>query len=270
MNSKFARYLGAVCLIPVIIFLFIGGNYLKYFLMVLSLIGLKELYAVLHEKDYHVFSYVGFIFTIIYYISIGYKTEFTLFLIIIMMVVCLSVPVFDLKRNFVEASLTIFGFLYVPVMFSLISKIEMFQNGRFLVWLVFLCSWGNDTFGYYVGKTFKTFFKKHQLCPNVSPNKSIEGAVGGVLGSTLFCSLFGLYLNSININIAIYHFVIIGFAGAFFAIIGDLCASIIKRYLKIKDYSNLIPGHGGILDRFDSTLFVAVAVFFYFNLFLNL
>lgn len=270
MVNKFSRYLGAIFLIPVIIFLFIGGDFLRYFLMIVSLIGLKEFYNVIEAKGYYLFKYIGYIFTVIYFVFLNSRIELIFFLIIIMTVICLSIPVFNIKKNFIESALTVFGFLYIPVMFSLISKVNIFPDGKYLVWLVFLSSWGNDTFAYYVGKFFKTFFKVHKLCPNVSPNKSIEGAIGGIIGSTLICFFWGLYLNSININIAIYHYIIIGFIGAIFAIIGDLCASSIKRYLGIKDYSNLIPGHGGILDRFDSTLFVSVTVFFYFVLVMGL
>lgn len=270
MGNKFSRYLGAIFLIPVIIFLFIGGDFLRYFLMVVSLIGLKEFYNVIETKGYYLFKYTGYIFTIIHFVFLNSKIEFTLFLIIIMMVLCLLIPVFNIKKNFIEGALTIFGFLYIPVMFSLISKVNMFSNGKYFVWLIFLSSWGNDTFAYYTGKGFKTFSKVHKLCPNVSPNKSIEGAIGGIIGSIIVCLSLGIYLNSININIEIYHYIIIGFIGSLLAIIGDLSASSIKRYLNIKDYSNLIPGHGGILDRFDSTLFVSVTVFFYFVLVIGL
>lgn len=260
MEKKYERYIGVLFLIPVILFLFIGGDYLKFLVMILSLIGLKEFYDILKNKNYVVFKSVGYLFTLIYFLLLDYmSSDLLLFLVIMITCVCLSISIFDLKHNFIEGALTILGFLYIPVIFSLIPKIESMTFGKYFVWLIFISSWGNDTFAYYSGR----IFGKHKLCPQVSPNKSVEGAIGGIIGSILCCTIFGIIMSDYGLNINILHYALIGLIGSMFAIIGDLGASSIKRYIGIKDYSNLIPGHGGILDRFDSTLFVAIVVYFY-------
>ena len=116
-----------------------------------------------------------------------------------------------------------------------------------------------DTTAYYAGK----FLGKHKLCPRVSPKKTIEGSIGGLLGATIFCGLLGVVTTHYINSIPLYHFFIIGALCGVFSQFGDLVASTVKRYVDIKDYGNLIPGHGGILDRFDSILFSGVVVFYY-------
>ena len=131
------------------------------------------------------------------------------------------------------------------------------EYGKYLVWLVFIASWLCDTTAYYVGR----MFGKTKLCPEVSPKKTVEGSIGGLLGSAISCGVFGFIIASYGVNISLIHYVIIGLICGVFCQFGDLVASSIKRYAGVKDYSNLIPGHGGILDRFDSILFSSVVVF---------
>jgi phosphatidate cytidylyltransferase len=126
------------------------------------------------------------------------------------------------------------------------------------VWLVILTAFGSDIFAYFTG----TLIGKHKLCPNLSPKKTVEGLIGGAVGSTLLCGVYGYFF----LNDMFIHCLIIGFLGGFVATIGDLSASAIKRHLGVKDYGHLIPGHGGILDRFDSVLFTAPFVFYYFQI----
>jgi phosphatidate cytidylyltransferase len=130
-----------------------------------------------------------------------------------------------------------------------------------LVWLVFLSSWICDTFAYLAGVTMG----KHQLAPVLSPKKSIEGSIGGVLGSLVLGALFG-FLCRMELS-GVFRDPVIGCAlvsgiGAVLSKIGDLAASAVKRDHGVKDYGTLIPGHGGILDRFDSVIFVSPAIYF--------
>ena len=118
----------------------------------------------------------------------------------------------------------------------------------------------SDTCAYFAGYAFG----KHKLIPKVSPKKTIEGSIGGILGSTLICLAFGYYFN-IDLKVI----VILGFLGSIVAQVGDLFASSVKRYVGIKDYGKLIPGHGGILDRFDSVILVAPFVYSIINLFIK-
>ena len=115
-----------------------------------------------------------------------------------------------------------------------------------------------DIFAYFTGY----FFGKHKLAPVLSPKKTIEGALGGVLGSVLFSIVFALIA-----KLDIFpHMVIMGVVGSIFAQLGDLTASAFKRKIGIKDYGNIIPGHGGILDRVDSIIFTAPVIYYYLQL----
>ena len=128
------------------------------------------------------------------------------------------------------------------------------------MWLVFLCSWGCDTCAYCVG----VLIGKHKMSPKLSPKKSVEGAVGGVLGAALLTILYGLAFKK-AMGTEVSHILIMGAisaVGALISMVGDLTASAIKRNYEIKDYGTLIPGHGGILDRFDSVIFTAPIIYF--------
>lgn len=147
------------------------------------------------------------------------------------------------------------GFMYIAYFVSHIVRIDMLREYRVLIWLVFITAFGTDVFAYFTG----VFLGKHKLCPKISPKKTIEGSVGGIIGSALLSGVFG-YLFAPEIWI---HCVVIGLLGSVAAQAGDLTASAFKRKLGIKDYGNLIPGHGGVLDRFDSVLFTAPFVYYY-------
>lgn len=129
------------------------------------------------------------------------------------------------------------------------------SDGVFFILLAFLCSWLTDGFALFAGMAFG----KHKLAPKISPKKTIEGAVGGVVGNTLFCvGLFCVFKAKFNLSptIKLWEVIVCAFALSCISIFGDLAASTIKRSHGIKDFGNLLPGHGGIMDRFDSSLFV--------------
>ena len=107
---------------------------------------------------------------------------------------------------------------------------------------------------------------KIKLCPRISPKKTVEGALGGIVGSVVFSSISGIIINKLGMDIRIIHFVITGLLCGIASEVGDLAASYIKRYTGIKDFGNIIPGHGGVLDRFDSILFTAPVIYYYFVL----
>ena len=149
------------------------------------------------------------------------------------------------------------GFV-VPFLLSALVRILSSVNGRYVILVPFVVAFLSDAGAYFVGLRFG----RHKLAPVVSPNKTIEGAVGGVVGAMVGMLLYSLVLDLVFPYLEIhYGFAILyGFAGSLVGIFGDLCFSIIKRQTGIKDYGNLIPGHGGILDRFDSMMMVAPLV----------
>lgn len=252
------RYLGAAMIAPFIIFIFLGGPYLKAFTVVLSALGLYEFYNALRQKEFNPISIVGYVLLGLFYIM-NNNFESLMFLVIIGTVALLCVPIINLKYTFIDVAITLLGFIYVVVLFSFIPLVNSKVGGVYLVWLIFIGSWLADTSAYYAGRTFG----KTKLCPEVSPKKTIEGSIGGFLGSTIGCGIFGIIVNQYVPGVAIIHYFLIGALCGIMGQFGDLVASSVKRYVGIKDYSNLIPGHGGILDRFDSILFNATVVFYY-------
>ena len=146
-----------------------------------------------------------------------------------------------------------FGFVYVGVMMSFIYQIRELQNGGEFVVLLFLAAWGNDTLAYCTGM----LIGKHKMAPVLSPKKSVEGAVGGVAGAALLGVIYAAATQGPMLEYAV-----ICAIGALISMVGDLAASAIKRNQGIKDYGKLIPGHGGILDRFDSVIFTAPVIYF--------
>lgn len=253
-----SRYLGAIVLAPLLVFVFLGGLPLKIFTIALSICGLYEFYNALKSKKIKVMPIIGYILLIIYYL-INNNFQWMLYIIVLAVVISLMIPIVNTKYSFIDVSVTFLGFIYVVILFSFIPLVNEKVNGEYLVWLIFIGSWLSDTAAYYSGK----YLGKKKLCPDVSPNKTIAGSIGGLLGATIGCGAFGIILGTYTPGIAIIHYFLIGALCGIMGQFGDLVASSIKRNVGLKDYSNLIPGHGGILDRFDSILFNGLVVFYY-------
>ena len=178
----------------------------------------------------------------------------------ILIVLFAQVVATEMRTTFKDIAYTFIGIFYVVFFIMFVAFIDGMPNGKILIWYVILAAWGTDIFAYFAGY----LFGKHKLIPKVSPKKTIEGSIGGILGSTLVCLGFGYYFN-LNLTMII----LLGFFGSIIAQMGDLFASSIKRYVGIKDYGKLIPGHGGVLDRFDSVILVAPFVYSVINLFIQ-
>ena len=166
------------------------------------------------------------------------------------------------ERKLEDALATITGIFYI-VFFSYhigllaLSGLDTPQL-KPLVWLVVITAFGTDIMAYFSGYALG----RHKLCPNISPKKTIEGSIGGTLGSIILCGVFGYFF----LPGMLVHCLVVGLLGGVISQFGDLTASVFKRKMGIKDYGNLIPGHGGILDRFDSVLFTGPLVLYYFSL----
>jgi phosphatidate cytidylyltransferase len=154
--------------------------------------------------------------------------------------------------------ITIIGMIYIGFFAFHIVLIDQMQDHSILKWLVLITAFGSDVFAYFTGM----LFGKHKLAPDLSPKKTVEGAIGGVIGSVALSALFGaLFAKELLI-----HCIVIGMLASPVSMAGDLTASAYKRDMGIKDYGKLIPGHGGIMDRFDSVLFTAPFVFYYIEI----
>jgi phosphatidate cytidylyltransferase len=258
------RYLGALILLPFIIFLFLGNIYLFGITLIVSLFGMYEFYNVMKTKKINPLNIIGYITCLIYFYIIynGHSLNGIVALNVFFALFLLCVPVINTKYNIIDVSVTYIGYIYICVFFSFIPLINAKAFGAYLVWLPFIAAWSCDTLAYYTGR-YLGKEGKHKLCPKVSPNKTVEGALGGLLGSTLACLIYGIIISR-NVHImSTSNYLFIGLICGVLCQFGDLVASSIKRYLGVKDYSNLIPGHGGILDRFDSILFASVVVYYY-------
>lgn len=162
------------------------------------------------------------------------------------------------KRGTYDTAATITTMVYIPFFAFHMVLIDMTEY-RLFIWIVVIAAFGQDICAYFTGY----FLGKHKMSPNLSPKKTVEGAVGGLLGSSLLSMAFGLvFMKNAGINhIGLICFVL-GLVGGAAGMAGDLTASMFKRKMGIKDYGTLIPGHGGIMDRFDSVLFVAPVIYY--------
>ena len=189
------------------------------------------------------------------------------------MVVTLSVPTIllilfaqviatDMKTTFKDIAYTFLGIFYVVFFMMFVAFIDGMQNGKILIWYAIIAAWGTDIFAYFIGK----HFGKHKFS-KVSPKKSIEGCIAGTVGAILLMLLYTYVANTFWGMSYSYGFIaMIGLILSLIGQIGDFAASSIKRYVDIKDYSNLIPGHGGMLDRIDSLIFLAPFAYALFTL----
>ena len=259
------RLLSGIVLVAVALLTIISGDYVLFFtLLGISLIGMQELYKVMkvREDHFNALEIAGYLGAVIYYVLMSLDFEkYGMMGVIISFMMFMFVYVFTYPKFKAEQVMpAFFGVVYVAVMLSFIYLTRNLPDGKFLVWLIFLSSWGCDTSAYCVGM----LLGKHKLAPVLSPKKSIEGAVGGVVGSALLGLAYGAYFGH-NMEEVANPMVACAIACAIAAVIsqiGDLAASAIKRNHNIKDYGHLIPGHGGILDRFDSMIFTAPAIYF--------
>ena len=220
--------------------------------------GLFELYRVvgIHKSALGI---TGYVMAAAYYAMLWFeKMQYLDYYCVASGIIFMFVYVCTFKNmRAKQAAFGLLGLYYVAIPISYIYKIRILDKGIFIFILVFVCSWIADTFAYFTGVTLG----KHKLVPHLSPKKSVEGAIGGILGAIIVGTLYGFFLGRYYGEHLALSFGIICALGSFISIFGDLAASAIKRKYDVKDYSNLIPGHGGILDRFDSMIFVAPIVY---------
>ncbi|RKM62064.1 phosphatidate cytidylyltransferase [Butyrivibrio sp. CB08] len=243
-----------------------GGYILLGALLVVSLIGYFEMTRALgvHEegKKCNALEACGYIAIVIHYVQMIFVEDYKYFIFSVMFAFFLIMVCYVLtfpKYTSVQAIYCFFSFLYVPINLSFIYLLRIRHLGIYFAWIPFI-AWICDTCAYFAGRAFG----KHKLVPILSPKKTVEGAIGGTLGAVAVGAIFGYLLYSnVTHNIGtIYVLMIITFVGSIISQLGDLLASGIKRNHNIKDYGHIIPGHGGIMDRFDSVIFVTPVIYF--------
>ncbi len=261
------RVLSSIFLVmAALVTVFCGGYLLAAILLLVSAVAYGELSRAcgIHTQGKRINALEGAGYTAIlfYYgaVVFGEDSVLPFLCILFAMIAYMFVYVFTFPRFRAEQVMSaFFSFVYAPVMLSFIFQTRELEYGLGIVWLIFISSWICDSCAYLTG----ILIGKHKLAPGLSPKKSLEGAVGGIAGSALAGGLYGYFAvgSMLPEQGMVWSFVLIGGLGAVISQIGDLAASAIKRNHEIKDYGHLIPGHGGIMDRFDSVIFTAPMIY---------
>lgn len=288
------RLLSGICLLAILaVCLSFGHNLLLAFCVFISAVGFFEMMKVTgalyvqpksqavkgrkeegkkKKSGYSAFYYAGLLGNALYYAVLALSSDYhkideriasgmsmmcvTGVVLVILIVYVFTFPTYQAQ----QVMAAVFSFLYAPVMLSYIYQTRCLENGKAIVWLIFISSWMCDTSAYAVG----VLLGRHKMAPLLSPKKSVEGGIGGILGAALLGLLYGWILRKMGImtekNIFVYP--LLAGAGGIISQIGDLAASAVKRNYGIKDYGHLIPGHGGILDRFDSVIITAPIIYY--------
>ena len=256
------RIISGCIMLPLLVLVYLGGYWIMAAAFLVGIQGLREVYngfETMGTKPSKVIGYCSIV--LLYLFNLIWPGDMRFMLIWVVLVTMASLIYgFNVEeRKIGDITSTLLGIIYVVFFSFHIVLIDQSQYST-LIWLVFLTAFGTDIMAYFVGVALG----KHKLCPKLSPKKSIEGAIGGVLGSVLFCGIFAYFVEPNLIG----ECMIIAVFGSIVAQFGDLSASALKRQMGIKDYGHLIPGHGGIMDRFDSVMFTAPLVY-YAILFVN-
>lgn len=252
-----------------IVILCLDVKFLAAALALISVIGLSEIYSATGIlKKQNKLCIFGYIYTAVLFavITLTSKAAFSLGIAaVIFGMILLIYMIFNHDTiGFSEISEIFFSTMYVTVLFAHIVLVRREPAGKYIVWIIFITAWLSDTMAFAIGRRFG----KNKLIPEISPNKTVEGAVGGLAGSVIFNLIFGLICSSF-FGRSVYYIplIILSVIAGIMSQLGDLAASCIKREHGIKDFSKLLAGHGGILDRFDSVLFVAPVVYYFVILF---
>lgn len=280
----FGRIAVSVILIPLILLLILKGEF-SLFLAVefIIAVGMFEFYRMVESKGIKIYRKMGMIAGILipltYYIaqhSVYYRNEkfsYMIFTIVVIIFITRQVISGKISEALTSIAYTFFGVIYVSFLLSHIifmkdinyttylapGEMTTLFDGRYWILTCFLMVWASDSAAYFVGMAIG----KHKLAPKISPKKSIEGAVAGLLAPIAVMFWVRYYLFFQDSNIGVIHVIIIGLIAGIFGQIGDLGESLFKREFEIKDSGKILLGHGGILDRFDSMIFVLPLVYYY-------
>ncbi len=274
-KEKITRILTSVIGLPFITALLIFANttVMDIFTAIIALISMYEYFHCFKSTNKaNPSEFLGYILCILIAFTHMVKGKILIQIIVLLIPTCILILFVEFilsngKKTVKDISITMLGICYIPLMLIYLSFISNMNlgtglTGRILIWFVLIASWGSDVFAYTIGR----HFGKHKLT-KISPKKTVEGSIAGVIGATVLGIIYAVLCNNLwgtEIN-----YLLIGVIVAVLSVvgqIGDLAASSIKRYCEIKDFSDLLPGHGGMLDRIDSIIFVLPFAFMLLNL----
>ena len=261
------RLISAAAGIAVLLAVVLSGNMtaLTVSLVICGLIGMYELYKVFGFLKKPVLSASAAVMTVILLMSRFIQGDIIIavFFVYALILVCVLLGDRD-NFKFSDLAIAVVCIIYVPVSLLTLLNLRYAEYGAFLLWIVLGGAWVTDSFAYFCGR----LFGKHKLCPSVSPKKTVEGSVGGTVFTVVIGILYGFMISKYNdIQVNYIALAVLSLICAVVSQLGDLTASTIKREKGIKDFGNIMPGHGGFMDRFDSILFVAPAVYLFCRIF---
>lgn len=241
--------------------------------VIVSMIAMHEYNKAFKSIGYHPISWIGYAGCLSIFLM-GVPLDFSMKMLILrvslpLLIIGLFVYAIikQLKITVIDIAITVFSLLYIPFMFSFIKLILAMENSRAIIWFVLLGACMSDIMGYCIGKKFG----KKKLCPNISPKKTVVGSVAGIIGVVISYVILNIILTKyFGFHFNMWIIVIMGVVAAIVGQFGDLSASAIKRYCGVKDFGSIMPGHGGILDRCDSILFVAPLVYIFLKVYFGM
>ncbi len=272
------RVISAIVMIVLgAVLIYLGGIYFGAVIFLASIVGLFEFYRAFKQKGVKPVQILGYLYTLLIPAAVFLNPSnalevpvngvniFPAIQLIIMLILLTLMVVAHNRVSPVDGAVTLLGAYYIPFLFSFFVLIRNMEDGLALFIIGILGSVAADTFALFAG----LLWGKKKLIPAISPKKTVAGSIGSFAGSTVALVIYGLILHYAGLMsqpVSVLHFAILGLLLGGTSQLGDLSASAIKRYCGIKDFGKLIPGHGGILDRFDSMLFNVPLVYCYIHL----
>ncbi len=264
MNIK--RVLTTIIGIPVIVavLMFLDTRIIDVLLAVVAIRSIYE-YIKCAKNTSKIISWIAYIPAImIAFIHVISKEIWVkilpLLVPVLLLLLFLQVIITDGKNTYKDVVYTFTGVTYIVSLIVFFSLLFGSNNGKIYIWYIMFSSWGSDIFAYLIGK----HFGKHKFS-KISPNKTIEGCIAGIIGAVVLCLGYTLFINkAFGIEMNYLHISLVSAILCIIGQIGDFAASVIKRHFEVKDFSDLFPGHGGMIDRIDSIIFIAPFAYYYF------
>ncbi len=250
------RIISALVGLPILLFfIYLGGGAFAFMIAVLATVGLYELARMTGGKQQFLLVPVLLGVWLMLLGSYLQWENWTALGILLTFCIVFAVAVFQFPAfNVEDIAINFLGLIYIGWTMAHLIALDGLENGRLLVLYLFVAIWSSDSGAYFVGR----FLGRHKLCPRVSPKKTVEGSIGGIVTTCVLLSLLNLYVRMLPPVTVVMIAVVISIIGQ----IGDLIESLMKRYYGVKDSGKLIPGHGGVLDRFDSVMLAAPVLYY--------
>lgn len=260
------RVLTTVLGLPIVALLFVLGNeyVIGVAVLIVSIISMYEYFGAV-KKVAKPIQWVGYLSNLYIVGAMFLETEKLLHFValsipVVMLLLFLNVILTDMKITFKDVAYTLVGIMYVPFFFMFLELVRKLEFGKVLFAYTFVVSWSTDIFAYLIGK----HFGKHKFS-KISPKKSIEGCVAGAIGAVIISAIYMAISNNYwGTEFSYSMIAIVSLGLSLLSQIGDFVASSVKRFVDVKDYGNLLPGHGGMLDRLDSLVFIAPFLYMIF------